>query len=178
MASNVSAHQSKEGLSLSCHPGRGLEALFSTVARHWRTHEDEINRGGDESPPSGIGPWRGARVAPQHCPILRPGQDHGKQNDSSLQLQVYAGFQKEDISNELRTRTFLTSCDNCRIVCLILLHSADTIRIESIARTLMGKPVSSAQRMWSRLAANFAFADLSDSSRRELRYTMTGQGRR
>jgi hypothetical protein len=32
-----------------------------------------VKPGGDESPPSGIGPWRGARVAPQHCPILRPG---------------------------------------------------------------------------------------------------------
>ena len=25
---------------------------------------------------SGIGPWLGARVAPQHCPILRPGQGY------------------------------------------------------------------------------------------------------
>jgi hypothetical protein len=42
---------------------------------------DEIKPGGDESPPSGIGPWLGARVAPQHCPILRPGQRKPRQKE-------------------------------------------------------------------------------------------------
>lgn len=109
MESNVSDHQSK-GLSLSCHPGRGLEAL--KLGSSSGNSEGDIDRGGAQAPPSGIGPWLGARVAPQHCPILRPGHDQGKQNDSSLQLPIYGGFQKEDISNELRTRTFLRSCDS------------------------------------------------------------------
>lgn len=106
MESNVSVRQCKEGLSHSCHPGRGLQLI-----PHAGLTKSGVKPGGDESPPSGIGPWLGARVAPQHCPILRPGQDHGKQNGSSLQLQPNVGFQKEDISNELRMRTFLTSCD-------------------------------------------------------------------
>jgi hypothetical protein len=98
MESNVSDHQSKEGLSLSCHPGRGSKLMLGSSMGN---SERDIDRGGAQAPPSGIGPWLGARVAPQHCPILRPGHDHGKQNDSSLQLPIYDGCQKEDISNEL-----------------------------------------------------------------------------
>ena len=92
-----------------CQPGRGLETDSIDVFE--LKMKGESKPGGDESPPSGIGPWRGARVAPQHCPILRPDHDHAKQSGSSLQLSTNAGLQKEDISNELRMRTFLKSCD-------------------------------------------------------------------
>jgi hypothetical protein len=101
--------QRKEGLSLSCHPGRGL-ARDNTVM-FTLTIVCEINRGVTKSPPSGIGPWHGARVAPQHCPILRPGQLERRHKEVRVATDDNRSTQKEDISKEFRTRTFLKSCD-------------------------------------------------------------------
>jgi hypothetical protein len=103
-----------------CHPGRGLETVsidvFDLKMDVFELKiEGENKPGGDQSPPSGIGPWRGARVAPQHCPILRPGQRKRRQKEFIVAINNKRRTSKEDIPKELRLRTFLKSCNILKV---------------------------------------------------------------
>jgi hypothetical protein len=107
MKSNVSANQGKEGLSHSCHPGRGLEP----IPRAGLKLSLEINRGVTNHPRPVLAP--GSALGLLLSIALSSGQASFTVNKNGLPLQSQpnAGFQKEDISNELRMRTFLKSCD-------------------------------------------------------------------
>ena len=107
MESNVSDHQSKEGLSLSCHPGRGLESI--TLC--WSKTKSGVNRGVSNHPRPVLAP--GSALGLLLSIALSSGQANQSvvKTSSSLQSTTWTDLRKEDISNELRTRTFLLSCN-------------------------------------------------------------------
>src|SRR6185503_20848537 len=107
MESNVSDHQSKEGLSLSCHPGRGLESI--TLC--WAKTKSGVNRGVTNHPRPVLAPSSALGLLLSIALSSGQANQSVDKRSSSLQSTTRTDLRKEDISNELRTRTFLMSCN-------------------------------------------------------------------
>ena len=96
MESNVSDHQSKEGLSLSCHPGRGLESI--TLC--WAKTKSGVNRGVTRHPRPVLAPGSVLGL------LLSIALSSGQANQSVDQGVHHCNRQQ---TSDFKKRTFLTS---------------------------------------------------------------------